>query len=110
MRAIRLTGPVAPEGLTTSDVPISDVHPGEVRIRVMAFGVNESEVTSREGKSGPDFSFPRILGIEAVGVVDVAGDGVDLAVGQQVVTMIGGLGRSIDGSYSEYTVVDAADV
>ena len=66
MRAIRLTGPVDIDGLTVSDVPIPEVRPGWVRIRVMAFGVNESEVTSRQGESGPDFSFPRILGIEAV--------------------------------------------
>jgi NADPH:quinone reductase len=110
MRAIRLAGPVAPNGLIVSDVPLPDVRPGWVRIRVMAFGVNESEVTSRQGESGPDFSFPRVLGIEAVGVVDAIGDGVDLAPGQKVATMMGGLGRSIDGSYAEYAVVDAANV
>ena len=110
MRAIRLTGPVDSDGLTVSDVPIPGVRPGWVRIRVMAFGVNESEVTSRKGESDPEFTFPRILGIEAVGVVDAVGDGVDLAPGQKVATMMGGLGRSIDGSYAEYTLVDAANV
>ncbi|MCK9868719.1 zinc-binding dehydrogenase [Nocardiopsis dassonvillei] len=109
MRAIRLTGPVAPDELTVSRVPIPDVGPGRVRIRVRAFGVNESEVTSRKGESGPDFSFPRIPGIEAVGLVDAVGDGVELVPGQKVATMMGGLGRSIDGSYAEYTVVDAAN-
>lgn len=110
MRAIRLTGPVAPDELTISQVPIPDVRPGQLRIRVMAFGVNESEVTSRKGESGPDFTFPRILGIEAVGVVDVAGEGVHLVPGEKVATMMGGLGRSIDGSYAEYTVVDVGNV
>lgn len=110
MRAIRLTGPADSDGLIVSDVPIPDVRPGWVRIRVMAFGVNESEVTSRRGESGPDFSFPRILGIEAVGAVDAVGDGVDLVLGQKVATMMGGLGRTIDGSYAEYTLVDAANV
>jgi len=110
MRAIRLTGPVDVDGLTVSDVPIPEVRPGWVRIRVMAFGVNESEVTSRQGESGPDFSFPRILGIEAVGVVDAVGEGVHLTLGQKVATMMGGLGRTIDGSYAEYTLADAANV
>ncbi len=110
MHAIRLTGPVDVDGLTVSEVPVPDVRPGRVRIRVRAFGVNESEVTSRRGESGPDFSFPRILGIEAVGVVDAVGDGVDLIPGQKVATMMGGLGRSIDGSYAECTVVDATNV
>jgi NADPH2:quinone reductase len=109
MRAIQLTGSVAPEELTVTKVPLPAVAAGQVRIRVRAFGVNESEVTSRKGESGPDFSFPRILGIEAVGVVDAVGDGVDLPLGQKVATMMGGLGRSIDGSYAEYTVVDAAN-
>jgi NADPH2:quinone reductase len=110
MRAIRLTGPVGIDGLTVSDVPIPEVRPGSVRIRVMAFGINESEVTSREGKSDADFTFPRILGIEAVGVIDAVADGVELEPGQKVATMMGGLGRSIDGSYAEYTVVDAVNV
>jgi NADPH:quinone reductase-like Zn-dependent oxidoreductase len=72
MRAIRLTGPVPPDELAVSEVPVPDVTSGRVRIRVKAFGVNESEVTSRKGESGPDFSYPRILGIEAVGIVDAS--------------------------------------
>lgn len=109
MQAVRLTRPVAPEELTVTEVPLPAVAAGQVRIRVRAFGVNESEVTSRKGESGPDFSFPRVLGIEGVGVVDAVGDGVDLPLGQKVATMMGGLGRTIDGSYAEYTVVDAAN-
>jgi NADPH:quinone reductase-like Zn-dependent oxidoreductase len=110
MRAIRLTGPVDIDGLTVSNVPIPEVRPGWVRIRVMAFGVNESEVTSRQGESGPDFSFPRILGIEAVGLVDAVGEGVELVPGQKVSTMMGGLGRAIDGSYAEYALAAATNV
>jgi hypothetical protein len=110
MRAVRLTGPVDIDGLTVSNVPVPEVRPGWVRIQVRAFGVNESEATSRQGESGSDFTFPRILGIEAVGVIDAVGDGVDLEPGQKVATMMGGLGRTIDGSYAEYTVVDAANV
>jgi NADPH2:quinone reductase len=109
MQAVRLTGPVAPEELTVTEVPLPAVAAGQVRIRVRAFGVNESEVTSRKGESGPDFSFPRVLGVEGVGIVDAVGDGVNLPPGQKVATMMGGLGRTIDGSYAEYTVVDAAN-
>jgi len=105
MRAIRLTGPVEPEELTTSQVPLPEVRPGWVRIKVRAFGVNESEVTSRKGESDADFSYPRILGIEAAGIVDAVAPGSRLTPGQQVVTMMGGMGRSIDGSYADYTLV-----
>ncbi|MFE9790045.1 hypothetical protein ACFYO7_32215 [Nocardia salmonicida] len=58
MRAIRLTGPVTPDQLTVTDVPVPDVRPGWVRLQVKAFGVNESELISAKGKSSPDFSFP----------------------------------------------------
>jgi NADPH:quinone reductase-like Zn-dependent oxidoreductase len=109
MRAIQLSGPVAPEGLTVTEVPLPAVAAGKVRIRVRAFGINESEITSRKGESGPDFSVPRVLGIEAVGVVDAVGDGVELPVGQKVATMMGGLGRTIDGSYAEYSAIDATN-
>jgi NADPH:quinone reductase len=68
MRAIVLSGPVAPDELTVTDMPVPEVRPGWVRIRIKAFGVNESEVTSRKGESGPDFAFPRILGIEGAGI------------------------------------------
>ena len=43
-------------------------------------------------------------------MIDAVGDGVDLEPGQKVATMMGGLGRSIDGSYAEYTVVDSVNV
>ena len=110
MRAIRLTGPVPADQLTPTEVPVPEVRPGWARIRIKAFGVNESEVTSRKGESSPDFTFPRILGIEGVGLLDAVGEGSTLAPGQKVVTMMGGMGRSFDGSYAEYTVVPEEQV
>lgn len=110
MRAIRLTGPVDLDGMIVSEVPIPEVRQGWVRIRVMAFGVNESEVTSRKGESSPDFTYPRILGIECVGIIDAVSDSSDLTAGQQVATMMGGMGRAVDGSYAEYTLVREENV
>ncbi|MFT2816768.1 alcohol dehydrogenase catalytic domain-containing protein [Leifsonia sp. A12D58] len=110
MRAIVLAGPGEPDTLIPSDVPVPQVKPGWVRIRVKAFGVNESEVTSRHGGSSSDFSFPRILGIEAVGIIDAADPETGFSPGQKVATMMGGMGRSFDGSYAEYTVVPADQV
>ena len=43
-------------------------------------------------------------------MIDAVGEGVDLEPGQKVATLMGGLGRSIDGSYAEFTVVDGANV
>ena len=105
MRAIVLSEPGGVDKLVLSEVPKPQVRTGWVRIRIKAFGVNESEITSRKGESGPDFVFPRILGIEGVGVVDAAADGSGLKPGQKVATMMGGMGRVFDGSYAEYTLV-----
>ena len=82
--------------------------PGWVLIEVKAFGLNRSELNTRLGLS-QGVTFPRVLGIEAVGVV-VAAPGGEFEEGQQVATMLGGMGRTFDGSYAEYTSVPAAQV
>jgi NADPH:quinone reductase len=110
MRAIVLAEPVDPDQLVVTEVPVPEERPGWVRIRIKAFGVNESETTSRKGESSPDFTMPRILGIEGVGIVDAAPDDSGLEPGQKVVTMMGGMGRAYDGSYAEYTLVPAGQV
>jgi NADPH2:quinone reductase len=50
-----------------------------------------------------------VPGIEATGEV-AACPGGEFAVGQQVMAMMGGMGRSYDGGYAEYTVVPASQV
>ena len=77
-------------------------------IRVKAFGLNRSELFTRQGHS-PSVKFPRILGIEAVGLVEEApGDG--FSKGDVVATAMGGMGRQFDGSYAEYTCVPVSQV
>jgi NADPH:quinone reductase-like Zn-dependent oxidoreductase len=51
-------------------------------------------------------SFPRILGIECVGLI-ASSPGSHFPLGTQIATAMGGLGRDIDGGYAEYTVVPA---
>jgi NADPH:quinone reductase-like Zn-dependent oxidoreductase len=74
-----------------------------VRIHVRAFGLNRSELFTRQGHS-PSVQFPRVLGIECVGVVDDPG-GTDLQIGQTVAALMGEMGRAYDGGYAEYTIV-----
>jgi NADPH:quinone reductase-like Zn-dependent oxidoreductase len=50
-------------------------------------------------------SFPRVPGIAAAGTVDAAPAGSGLAPGQKVVAMMGGMGRTYNGGYAEYTSV-----
>jgi NADPH:quinone reductase len=110
MRAVVVTRPGGLEALEIHDVPVPVPPPGWVRIRVKAFGVNESEVTTRKGESDPEVTYPRVPGIEGVGVVDQAPPDSGLRPGQQVATMMGSMGRSFDGSYAQYVTVPATQV
>ena len=108
MRAIVLEAPGPPDALQVREIPIPIPQPGWVLIRVKAFGLNRSELHTRLGLA-EGVTFPRVLGIEATGIV-AAAPGGEFAVGQQVVTMMGGMGRTFDGGYAEYTCVPAAQV
>jgi len=103
MKAAVVHEPGGPEVLKIEELPVPQPMPGEVLIRVKAFGVNRSEMFTRQGHS-PGVKFPRVLGIEAVGVVEEAPGG-EFAKGDVVATAMGGLGREIDGGYAEYTCV-----
>jgi NADPH:quinone reductase len=78
------------------------------RRTVKAFGLNRSELHTRLGLA-QGVIFPRVLGIEAAGVVAQCPGG-EFPVGQQVVAMMGGMGRVFDGGYAEYTCVPATQV
>ena len=108
MRAVVLTEPGPVENLAIRELPVPEPPPGWVRIAVRAFGLNRSELHTRLGFA-KDVTFPRVLGIEAVGVVDLA-SGTDLQAGQQVATLMGGMGRTFDGGYAEYTIVPRRQV
>ncbi|UYZ63098.1 zinc-binding alcohol dehydrogenase family protein [Hymenobacter weizhouensis] len=108
MQAVVLDQPGPPEVLQYRQVPRPEPTPEQVLIRVRAFGLNRSELFTRQGHS-PGVAFPRILGIEAVGTVETAPGG-QFQPGQTVVTVMGGMGRAFDGSYAEYTCVPAAQV
>lgn len=108
MRAVVLDAPGPIEALHIRDLPIPEPRPGWVLVRVKAFGINRSELHTRLGLA-EGVIFPRVLGIEATGVV-AAAPGGEFAVGQQVATMMGGMGRTFDGGYAEYTCVPAAQV
>ncbi len=97
-----------PEVLKIEGIPVPEPKHGEVLIRVKAFGLNRSEMFTRQGHT-PNFKFPRVLGIEAVGVVDDAPGG-EFHAGEKVATAMGGLGRQFDGGYAEYTCVPATQV
>jgi NADPH2:quinone reductase len=108
VRAVVVEHPGGPEVLRLRDLPVPTAGPGEVRIAVKAFGLNRSELHFRQGVAHTG-SFPRVPGIEAVGLVDADPSG-RFAPGQQVATMMGGMGREFDGGYAEYVTVPAGQV
>ena len=110
MRAVVVTRPGGLDALEIKDVRVPVRKPGWVRIKVKAFGVNESEITTRKGQSDAQVTYPRVPGIEAVGEVDQADQDSGLRPGQQVATMMGGMGRCFDGAYAAYVTVPATQV
>ena len=108
MRAAVIEVAGGPEALKLQERPVPAPEAGWVLIKVMAFGINRSELFTRQGHS-PSVRFPRILGIEAVGQVAQAPGG-EFPEGQTVATAMGGMGRQFDGSYAEYTCVPASQV
>lgn len=71
MRAVVLDAPGPVAGLRIQKLPVPQPEPGWVRIRVEVFGLNRSELLTRQGLSGDAVTFPRVLGIEATGVVNL---------------------------------------
>jgi NADPH:quinone reductase-like Zn-dependent oxidoreductase len=108
MKAAVIYKPGGPEVLQIERRPIPTPSDGQVLMQVKAFGLNRSEMFTRQGYS-PNVKFPRILGIEAVGVVEEA-PGTSFSKGEVVATVMGGMGRVFDGSYAEYTCVPARQV
>jgi NADPH:quinone reductase-like Zn-dependent oxidoreductase len=108
MKAVVIHQPGGPEVLQLERVPIPTPTPGHVLIRVKAFGLNRSELFTRQGHS-PGVSFPRILGIEATGIVELAPGG-EFQPGDVVATAMGGMGRQFDGGWAEFTCVPVTQV
>ncbi|KXX74751.1 putative zinc-type alcohol dehydrogenase-like protein YogA [Madurella mycetomatis] len=106
MKAIIISafGPV--ENLIIRDVPLPTPTLGTARIKIRAFGVNHAEMHMRRGEWAE--SVP-ISGIECVGTIDDCPGG-ELAPGTAVASVMGGLGRTIPGSYAEYTVARVENI
>ena len=82
MKAVVIHEPGPPEVLKIEEQPVPVPNDGWVLIEIKAFGINRSELFTRRGHS-PTVKFPRILGIEVVGVV-VEAPGSNYEAGQTV--------------------------
>jgi NADPH:quinone reductase-like Zn-dependent oxidoreductase len=105
MRAAVAERPDGPDGLVVREVPRPEPRPGWALVRVEAFGLNRSEYMTLRGWSGDAVRFPRILGIECVGVVEAVAPGASIAPRTTVAAVMGGMGRDFDGGYAEYALL-----
>ncbi len=110
MKAIVLERTCIAEELRVSEVPVPKVKAGWVLVKVKAFGINRSELIMRsEEGDAPYIRLPRILGIECAGEIADSSDST-FSNGQKVVALMGGMGRSFDGSYAEYALLPISQV
>ena len=110
MKAVVLYKTCKLEELNVSEVSIPEVKPGWILIKVKAFGLNRSELMMREFEGNASYiTLPRILGIECVGEIANVSDSRFIK-GQRVIALMGGMGRSFNGSYAEYTLVPSKNV
>ncbi|MGW9191263.1 NADP-dependent oxidoreductase [Streptomyces rubiginosohelvolus] len=114
MRAVGVYEFGGPEVLRMLDLPEPQAGPGEVRVRVHAAAVSPTDVMLRTGGHAvrmPGRRPPFVPGMDAAGVIDQIGPGVEerLAVGQRVVALVLFTGPH-GGAYAEQVVVPAASV
>ena len=95
MKAVVLEEPCTASELAVQEVPIPKVKPGWVLVKIKAFGINQSEIFTRQGDS-PSVKLPRIIGIECAGEIEDPSDS-SFQKGQRVISLMGGLGREFDG-------------
>ncbi|NUR98071.1 MAG: NADP-dependent oxidoreductase [Kribbellaceae bacterium] len=111
MKAVGLTEFGGPEVLGVLDLPVPEPGPGEIRIRVHAAAVNPVDALVRRGVAFvADAEPPYVPGMDAAGVIERRGPGVetDLVVGERVMAVV--VVSGTHGAYAEHLVVPAESV
>jgi NADPH:quinone reductase-like Zn-dependent oxidoreductase len=103
MRAAVCIRAGGPEVLEIRELPVPAVREGWSLVQVKGAGLNRSELRTRQGHS-PNVTFPRVLGIECVGIVAASTDPT-LPDGTTVAAVMGEMGREFDGGYAEYALL-----
>src|SRR5437660_448196 len=106
MRAIVLEKFGGLDGLVYKEIPDPEPKAGHVVIEIKAFGLNHAEMHMRRGEWA---EAAKVIGIECVGLVKSCPGG-EFPVGAKVAALMGGFGRTINGSYAEYTRVPVSNV
>lgn len=110
MKAVCIDKVTLAEEVALAEIPVPEVKPGWVLVKVRAFGMNHSEQILRLSEIKADYIVkPIVPGIECVGEIVDSSD-TDFTVGQKVIALMGGMGRSFNGSYAEYALLPAHHV
>lgn len=91
MKAVVVSSPGGPEVLEVVERQKPILKAGWTLVKIQGFGINHSEIFTRQGLS-PSVQFPRVLGIECVGLVEQT-TRPDLKIGQQIISIMGEMGE-----------------
>lgn len=102
MKAIRIHEFGEPDVLKYEEVLEPQPGQGEIRVRIIAAGVNPMDWKIRRGYIG-ELPLPTIMGLDVAGIVDAVGPGeISFQPGEEVFAKVS-IGQ---GGYAEYTVVN----
>jgi NADPH:quinone reductase-like Zn-dependent oxidoreductase len=105
MRAIIIKKKGSSDSLSIEDVPVPDIKPFEVLVKVKAFGLNFADILCRLGLYANAPKIPFIPGFEISGIIEKVGSEVkDFSIGQRVFA-----GTRFKG-YAEYVAVSERNV
>ena len=105
MKAVMIEKITSAKEITLTDIPVPEVRSGWALIKVKAFGLNHSEQILRQEEIEASYiQKPVIPGIECVGEIADQSDTCFIN-GQKVCALMGGMGRSFNGSYAEYALL-----
>lgn len=102
MQAVVQSGAGGVDTLRLDVVEKPEPAPGQLRVRVLAAGVNRADIVQREGKYPPPKGASSILGLEVAGVVDAVNGPSRFQEGDAVFGLVSG------GGYAEYALLDSS--
>ena len=110
MKAVIIDKITPAANIKISEVEIPKIKPGWVLVKVKAFGLNHSEKILRLEEINESYIQKTVIpGIECVGIIENPSDS-NFQKGQKVISLMGGMGRSFNGSYCQYAILPAHHV
>ena len=103
--SMQLVTQSAPGGADTLEIAFAEKPqpaPGQLRVRVLAAGINRADIVQREGKYPPPKGASPVLGLEIAGIVDAVNGPSRFQEGDAVFGLVSG------GGYAEYALLDSS--